>query len=159
MLTSQNGQLASQMVIILVFVVLMYFLLIKPQKKKDKEVADMRSNIQVGDEIVTIGGIIGKVVKAKDETVVISVGADKTKFEIKKWAISSVEKKSPNKRTEDDSIFTEKKVKPKRLGKKAEEEVAEVTGAVAEAVDETVNETVEEAVETAADVAENIVEE
>ena len=154
MLTSQNGQLASQLVIILIFVVVMYFLLIKPQKKKDKEVADMRSNIQVGDEIVTIGGILGKVVKTKEESIVIQVGADKTKFEIKKWAVSAVEKKSPNKRVEEDPIFTEKKVKPKRLGKKASEEVVEEAKDAVETVENAVENTAE-AVETA---AENVVE-
>ena len=149
-------QLVSQMAILVVFIILMYFILIKPQKKKDKEVQDMRSNIQVGDEIVTIGGILGRVVKTKDDSVVIQVGADKTKFEIKKWAISTVEKKSTDRKAAREEIVQqeEKKVKPKRLGfgKKAttmEEEAealaetapeitqeAEVKDAVSEVVDE-----------------------
>lgn len=136
-----NQQTMYQMAIILVFVAAMYFVLIKPQKKKDKETAEMRNNVQVGDEIVTIGGICGKVVKTKDESIVIQVGADKTKIEFKRWAISSVEKKAPNKRVMESEV-EEKKVKPKRLGRKAEsmeeevESVTDVQESVAEQVDE-----------------------
>lgn len=120
--TGGQGQLVTQMVILVAFIAIMYFILIRPQKKKDQEVQDMRSNIQVGDEIVTIGGILGRVVKTKDDSVVIQVGADKTKFEIKKWAISSVEKKSTDRKVSREEVVQqeEKKVKPKRLlGKKA----------------------------------------
>ena len=70
-----------QMIMLVVFIGLMYFLLIKPQKKKEKEIKSMRDSISVGDEIVTIGGICGKVVKTKEDTIVIQVGADKVKFE------------------------------------------------------------------------------
>ena len=54
----------------------------------------MRSSLQEGDEIVTIGGIIGKVLSVKDDSVVVYVGSDKTKVEFKKWAIAEVTKKS-----------------------------------------------------------------
>ena len=74
--------------------VIMYFLMIRPQKKKDKQVQEMRRSLSVGDEIVTIGGICGKIVKTKDETIVIQVGADKVKFEMMRWAVSSVTKPS-----------------------------------------------------------------
>ena len=56
----------ASLVPLLVLIVLMYFLMIRPQKKKDKQIQDMRRNLQVGDEIVTIGGICGKIVKTKD---------------------------------------------------------------------------------------------
>ena len=75
---------------LLALIVIFYFLLIRPQKKKEKAVTAMRNALKVGDEIVTIGGICGKVMKVKEETVTISVGADKTKFEIMKWAVSKV---------------------------------------------------------------------
>ena len=68
----------------------MYFLLIRPQKKKEKAINEMRNAIKAGDEIVTIGGICGKIVKTKDESLVIQVGADKVKFEIMRWAVSKV---------------------------------------------------------------------
>ena len=65
-----NQQLATLMPLILL-IVIMYFLLIRPQKKKEKAVTAMRNSIKVGDEVVTIGGICGKIVKTKDETLTI----------------------------------------------------------------------------------------
>ena len=115
--------LGMQFMILIIFIVAMYFLLIRPQKKKEKSISEMRNSIQVGDEVVTIGGICGKVVKTKDETIVIQVGADKVKFEMMRWSISSVTRKSskhaPVEKEEP------KKAKPKRLGKKEEEQTAE----------------------------------
>ncbi|MBP3327358.1 MAG: preprotein translocase subunit YajC, partial [Clostridia bacterium] len=61
-------------------VVLMYFLTIRPQKKKQKEEQAMRDNIQVGDEITTIGGIIGRVVTVKEDSIIIETGADKNRL-------------------------------------------------------------------------------
>ena len=139
--------LVPQFVILIVFIALMYFIMIKAQKKKDKEVQDMRSNVQVGDEIVTIGGICGRIVKTKEDSVVIQVGADKTKFEIKKWAISTVEKKSETRKVDREELLAqeERKVKPKRLGKKATSMEQEAE-ALLENAPEIATETVEEAV-------------
>ena len=67
---------------LILLLLVMYFLLIRPQKKKEKEINNMRNSIKVGDEIITIGGICAKVVKTKEETLVIQVGADKVKFEV-----------------------------------------------------------------------------
>ncbi len=81
------SQLAGLLPIVLVFVAF-YFFLIRPQKKKEKETVAMRSNIQIGDEITTVGGIIGKVVAIKDQDqFVIETGADKTKIRIARWSI------------------------------------------------------------------------
>ena len=79
-----NGNMLATLLPLVLLLVIMYFLLIRPQKKREKQVNEMRSNVRVGDEIITIGGICGKVVKTKDESLVIQVGADKVKFEIKK---------------------------------------------------------------------------
>jgi preprotein translocase subunit YajC len=68
----------------------MYFLLIRPQKKREKSITQMRNSLSIGDDIITIGGICGKIVKIKDEKITIEVGTDKTKFEIMRWAISKV---------------------------------------------------------------------
>ncbi len=76
--------------LVLIFVIF-YFLLIRPQKKRDKETQNMRNNIQVGDEIVTAGGIIGRVVSIKEDNVVIETGNDRSKVRIKRWAIQSNE--------------------------------------------------------------------
>lgn len=75
---------------VLLFVVF-YFFLIRPQKKRDKAEKEMRSSIGVGDEISTIGGIIGKVVSINDETFVIETTADRTKLKLYRWAIRGKE--------------------------------------------------------------------
>ena len=119
-------------VIMIAFIAIMYFVLIKPQKKKDRETQEMRDSIRVGDEIVTIGGICGRVVKTKDESIVIQTGADKTKLEFKRWAVSSIEKKADSK-YRDTEPQEEKKARPKRLGKKAESMEEEIQEAALEA--------------------------
>ena len=73
--------LVQMVPLILVFVV-MYFIMIRPQKKKEKEVQAMRSGLQVGDEVITVGGIIGRVVSLRDDTVVIETGTDRSKLRI-----------------------------------------------------------------------------
>ncbi len=69
-------------------VAVMYFLTIRPQKKKQKEEQAMRDNIQIGDEITTIGGIIGRVVTVKEDSIIIETGADKNKLKFARWSIS-----------------------------------------------------------------------
>ena len=75
------------MALVLVF---FYFFIIRPQKKREKEVYKMRSELKAGDDIVTIGGILGKVVKVKKDIVQIEVGSDKTVIEILKAAVGTV---------------------------------------------------------------------
>ncbi|PWM34800.1 MAG: preprotein translocase subunit YajC [Clostridiales bacterium] len=74
--------------LVLIFVVF-YFLLIRPQKKRDKEIQKMRSALEVGDEITTAGGIIGRVVSLKDDTLVIETGSDRSKIRIARWAVQT----------------------------------------------------------------------
>lgn len=121
-----SQQLATLMPLILL-IVIMYFLLIRPQKKREKAVASMRNSVKVGDEIITIGGICGKVVKTKDEVLTIQVGADRVKFEIMRWAVSKVVNEesapSPSKKAkqeepqDEDKIEAPKKTLPKRMKK------------------------------------------
>ena len=73
---------------IIVVIVVFYFMLIRPQQKKDKEDRAMRENLEIGDEIVTIGGIVGLVVSIKEDTVVIETGSDRSKIRILKTAVS-----------------------------------------------------------------------
>jgi len=73
----------------LAFALVFYFTLVKPQKKKTKELTTMRDSISVGDEIVTIGGIIGKVKLISNDDITIEI-AENTDIVIKKWAIGSV---------------------------------------------------------------------
>jgi preprotein translocase subunit YajC len=72
-------------------IVVFYFFLIRPENKKKKKLEDMRNQLAVGDEITTIGGIIGKIVSIKDETVMIETGHDRTKIRILKSAVRNVD--------------------------------------------------------------------
>ena len=87
--------------LVIVFV-LMYFIMIRPQNKKRKEEQKMRNSIRVGDEIVTIGGICGRVVNVKEDTLIIETGADRNKMSIKKWALQECLTVHDNTETDDD---------------------------------------------------------
>lgn len=76
------------------FVAIFYFFAIRPQKKKEKEVKAMRNELKVGDNVITIGGIYGKVVIAKEDILTIEVGTAKTKLDITRWAVGSVTNKN-----------------------------------------------------------------
>ena len=163
-----GSSMFSILILVLLFAV-MYFLMIRPQKKREKETKAMRASLAVGDEIVTIGGLCCKVVKTKDESIVVQVGPDKVKMEFMRWAVSKVVKQGSGhveKASVDD--FDEvadaekheaKKSKPKRMKKAAvvEEEAAEAVEEVKEAAEEAVPE-VEEAVEKAEEAVEEAAE-
>ena len=76
---------------IVILIVLFYFLLIRPQRKRDKAEREMRNSIEVGDEISTIGGFIGRVVNVKDDVLIIESSNDRTKLKIYRWAIRGKE--------------------------------------------------------------------
>lgn len=92
--TTNSGSWIPTVIMIVLLFVVMYFLMIRPQKKQEKQVNDMRSNLQVGDEVTTIGGIIGKIVSIKDETVLIETGRDKVRIRFLRSAIRSVDVKA-----------------------------------------------------------------
>ena len=75
--------------LLVVMFAVMYFVMIRPQKKKQKAEEKMRSEIEVGDEITTIGGIVGKVVIVKEDSLVIETGSDRSKMRIRRWAVGS----------------------------------------------------------------------
>lgn len=132
--TSEIMQMLPSFLMLAVFMGLMYFLLIRPQRKKEKEISEMRASLGVGDEIVTIGGIVGKVVKIGEEELVIQVGSDKTKILVKKWAISALERKAGAKTVKnaekaaaeaEEQKDEKKKKTPKRLKKEKSEDTKE----------------------------------
>ena len=86
-----TGGLASPLIMMVAMFAIFYFMLIRPENKRKKEAEQMRSAVKTGDEIVTIGGIIGTVVNVKDEKIVIETSADQVRIELAKWAISSNE--------------------------------------------------------------------
>ena len=82
---------SSTIIMLVVMVAVFYFLLIRPGNKRKKEAEQMRSNVKSGDQVTTIGGIVGTVVNVKDDKFVLETGADQVRIEFAKWAISSNE--------------------------------------------------------------------
>ena len=131
--TSSAGAYLQLFLPLILLFFCLWFFMIRPQKKRDNETRKMRSSIQEGDEIVTIGGIVGKVLSVKEDSLVVYCGADKTKMEFKKWAVSEVTKKAekPVKEKEAEPAETEdeapKKKNIKKLSRRedAEEDTAE----------------------------------
>lgn len=88
-----NGNIMTMLMLGIVIIVF-YFFLYRPQKKQEKQITAMRSELQVGDEITTTGGIIGKIISIKEETVMIETGNDKTKIRILRSAVKNVDVKA-----------------------------------------------------------------
>lgn len=90
--TSAGGIGLTVLYMVVIFGVF-YFLLIRPQQKKRKKEDKMRSSVQIGDNITTIGGIVGRVVGIKEDSdiLIIETGTDRARMKIKKWAIGSVD--------------------------------------------------------------------
>lgn len=89
-----GGSIWITLIMIVGMIAVMYFFVMRPQKKQEKETQNMRDSLQVGDEITTIGGIIGKIISIKEETVMIETGHDRTKIRILKSAVSRVDVKA-----------------------------------------------------------------
>ena len=85
-------ELAAGILTLALMLVLLYFMIYRPQKKQEKKDAAMRAALEIGDQVTTIGGIVGRVVAIKDDTFVLETGADRVKIRFIKNAISSVEK-------------------------------------------------------------------
>lgn len=119
-------------VLMIGLVVVVFFFMFRSQKKQEKEANEMRNNLQIGDEITTIGGIIGEIVRIKDETVTIETGKDRTKIRILRTAIRTVDVHAtdkygtaPAKPQEDKSPIKVEKVKVSKKNKKEATEVVE----------------------------------
>lgn len=82
-----GGSQYSMIIMMVGMFALMYFMMIRPQKKRQKEEQEMRNAVDIGDEITTIGGICGKVVSVKENNLVIETGADRTRMLITRWSV------------------------------------------------------------------------
>lgn len=91
--TAQDSTLSMLITFVpfILIIVVFYFFLMRPQKKKEKKTQEMRNNLQVGDNITTVSGVIGRVVSIKEDSIIIETGADRNKIQIKKWAIQTVD--------------------------------------------------------------------
>ena len=91
-LTTTTESYISLFFTLALMLVLLYFMIYRPQKKQEKKDAAMRAALEIGGQVTTIGGIVGRVVAIKDDTFVLETGADRVKIRFIKNAISSVEK-------------------------------------------------------------------
>ena len=98
---------------LILMLAMLYFLMIRPESKRKKQAEEMRSSLKVGDEITTIGGIVGTVCAVKEKTVVLETGADRVRVEFTKWAISSKGTQST-----EEAPVTEKEEKKEKKDKK-----------------------------------------
>ena len=86
-----TGSLLMTFIPLILIFVFFYLLILRPQKKQEKQDKAMRENLEVGDEVVTNGGIVGIIFSIKEDTVVIETGGDRSKIRVKKWAIAKNE--------------------------------------------------------------------
>ena len=91
-LTTTSEGYISLFFTLALMLVLLYFMIYRPQKKQEQKDAAMRNSLEIGDQVTTIGGVIGRVVAIKDDTFVLETGADRVKIRFTKTAIGSVEK-------------------------------------------------------------------
>ena len=124
---------AFSFVLMVLLIAMIYFMMIRPQRKKEKADKEMREALRVGDEVITIGGIIGKVEKINEKSIIISTSAGKNKIEFLKSAIASVSSKDPGaaaktaakeaakEAEEEKAPSRDKKVTPKKLSRKSDD--------------------------------------
>ncbi|HZJ58122.1 MAG TPA: preprotein translocase subunit YajC [Clostridia bacterium] len=86
------GAILMSLLPIILLIAVFYFMIIRPQRKKDKENREMLASLTVGDNITTIGGICGKITSIREDIVIVEVGADKVKLVFERWAIRNVDK-------------------------------------------------------------------
>ena len=104
---------------IAVLIAIMYFVMIRPQQKKTKQEEEMRKNLEIGDELVTIGGIKGRVVSIKDdESFILETGPDRTRMLFQKWAISTIVTEKPELNAKADDKKDKKKSKKDKATEK-----------------------------------------
>lgn len=91
---AENTTTSSIWMLVLVVVMgaAVYLLMIRPQKKKEKEATNLRNSIEVGDEVTTIGGIVGRVVSIKEDTFIIETAGERSRMRFRRWAIQDVGK-------------------------------------------------------------------
>ena len=82
--------LTSPLILLALMFALMYFMMIRPENKRKKQAEEMRSNLKKGDQITTIGGIVGKIVMVNEETIIIETSDDRVRMELTKWSVSTV---------------------------------------------------------------------
>lgn len=90
--TAAAGGGASMIIMLLMMFLVFWLFIIRPENKKKKKAEEMRNSLSIGDEITTIGGIIGKIVQVTEDTITFETGEDRVRIQTKKWAISTTAK-------------------------------------------------------------------
>lgn len=90
--TSTAGSGMSMLLMVIIMFAVFYFFVLRPESKKKKKTEEMRNSLTLGDEIVTIGGMIGKIVQITEDTITFETGEDRVRIQTKKWAISTTAK-------------------------------------------------------------------
>ena len=120
-LASQQAQAWGSIIMwVVIMVVFVYFFMIRPQKKRQKEEQEMRNALEIGDEIVTIGGIVGRVVTIRENDLIIETGADRNKMKIERWAINT--NRTKNEQHQKEVEAAREAAKEKKAAKKAEKD-------------------------------------
>ncbi len=122
---SNTGSLVMSIAMIVGFIAIFYFLIYRPQKTQEKREAEMRNNLHIGDEISTTGGILGRIVKIKDDIITIETGSDRNKLKIFKWAVRKVEVPYNDGETEEEDVKAEKTEKEEKSAKKEKKKKGE----------------------------------
>ena len=121
--TTDSVSMLATFIPLILMIVIFYFLLIRPQKKKDKEAKAMQDSLQVGDEIVTIGGIVGLVVQVNEDNIVIETTSNRNKLRIKNWAVQENLTMTENaKRKQEAQIAAAKEKKASKKKKKGSDD-------------------------------------
>ncbi len=120
-----TGSSTSFIIMMIVLFAVMYFLMIRPQKKRQKEEQEMRASLEIGDEIVTIGGIVGKVVTIRENDIVIETGSDRNKMKIERWAVNTNKTKMEQHQKEIEAA--REAAKAKKADKKSKKEIVDET--------------------------------
>ena len=120
-LASQQAQAWGSIIMwVVIMVVFVYFFMIRPQKKRQKEEQEMRNALEIGDEIVTIGGIVGRVVTIRENDLIIETGADRNKMKIERWAINT--NRTKNEQHQKEVEAAREAAKEKKAAKKADKD-------------------------------------
>ncbi len=115
----------TMIIMVVALFAVMYFMMIRPQKKRQKEEQELRASIEIGDEIVTIGGIVGRVVTIRENDIIIETGSDRNKMKIERWAINTNKTKAEQRQKEVEAA--REAAKAKKAEKKSKKDVVDET--------------------------------
>ena len=92
LLAAEDTSMWTSIIMMGAVLLVFYFAMIRPQNKKEKEQQKMRNELNIGDEVISIGGIVGRVISIKEDTILVESGTDRVKIRLKKWAVQEVNK-------------------------------------------------------------------